>query len=296
MKPLVKKNISRAVALIVRNALAEDVGCGDITGEALFDKSLNVCADIICKEEYAVLYGIEVIEEVFRQLDKNIKVFPRAGDGDIIKKGQIVCSISGPAPALLIGERTALNFLGRLSGIATRTSRFVKKIKGLKVKILDTRKTTPGLRVLEKSAVKAAGGSNHRFGLFDQVLIKDNHIDILRHLSGADYTPCAIVNKARNKLKKKTIIEIEVRDKEELVSALKGNPDIIMLDNMNIEAMKKAVKLKNLYNKKIKLEASGNINEKNIRNVALCGVDFISVGSLTHSINTVDFSLKVTKY
>ncbi|RKY35388.1 MAG: carboxylating nicotinate-nucleotide diphosphorylase, partial [Candidatus Omnitrophota bacterium] len=235
-----------------------------------------------------------VLKETFKQLDKNIKITTRAKDGDYIAQKGIVCTISGNAQAILKGERTALNFLGRLSGIATTTHKFVKKVSAYKVKILDTRKTTPGLRTLEKYAVRMGGGYNHRFGLFDQVLIKDNHIKILK-LGSKNCAISRVVKIAKQAFQNDKTVEVEIKNLKELKSALKVFPDIIMLDNMNYSQIKKAVRLRDDLNPQVKLEASGNINLKNINQFAMCGVDFISLGALTHSANNIDFSLIVQK-
>jgi nicotinate-nucleotide pyrophosphorylase (carboxylating) len=192
----------------------------------------------------------------------------------------------------LRAERTALNFLGRLSGIATKTRLVVEKVGGSQVKILDTRKTTPGLRELEKYAVRVGGGYNHRFGLYDQVLIKDNHIKICRD-AASDCDVGSLVARAKKQVSSRTLVEIEVKNLNELVSALKAGPQSIMLDNMPIAQMRKAVMLRDVHNKEVKLEASGNITEANIAGVARCGVDFISLGALTHSVICADFSLNV---
>jgi nicotinate-nucleotide pyrophosphorylase (carboxylating) len=204
-------------------------------------------------------------------------------DGQKVRKGEKIASIEGKAKDILTAERTALNFLQRLSGIATMTSKYVEKTKRTKAKILDTRKTTPGLRTLEKQAVKAGGGQNHRMGLFDMFLIKENHIKAAGGITQA-------VKKAKSRRKKEKI-EVEVRNPSELKEALQSKPDWIMLDNMSTEQMKKAVSIIRAVDPKIKIEASGNVNLKNVRKIALAGVDFISVGALTHSAPALDLSL-----
>lgn len=276
---------------IVCNALSEDIGSGDITCAAVIDKNLMISADIFAKEKEIVVCGLDIVKEVFAQIDQKVKIKCNVPEGSFLKAKKSICRITGPAISILKGERTALNFLGRLSGIATQTRRISQKIKKYKAQVLDTRKTTPGLRLLEKYAVKIGGGKNHRFGLFDQVLIKDNHIQIARNVSKpADL--CDIIKRVRDKVGKSMIIEIEVTDLTELKAAMRGQPDIIMLDNMNVRTMKKAVGLRNKINKQIKLEASGNVTETNIKNIAACGVDYISSGALTHSVRCIDFSLK----
>ena len=281
------------ISMIVSNALAEDIGWGDITCAAVIDQDVIIQADIFAKEKNIVVCGLELIKEVFRQIDQKIKVKFNVSEGTYLNAKKLICTIIGPAGSILKGERTALNFLGRLSGIATKTRKISQLIKKYKAVILDTRKTTPGLRVLEKYAVKTGGGTNHRFGLFDQVLIKDNHIQILRNVSGcADL--CDMIIQVREKTAKGVKIEIEVTSLAEFKDAMQGKPDIIMLDNMSIEQMKQAVNLRNKANKQILLEASGNVTEKTIKGIAACGVDFISLGALTHSVQCVDFSLKAS--
>lgn len=280
------------VSIIVSNALAEDIGNGDITCENALDKKVKIEAVISLKETSAVVCGLNVVKEAFRQVNGKTKVIMHVKDGELIKGKKDICTVKGDAGSILKAERTALNFLGRLSGISTKTMGLAKLIQGQKAKILDTRKTTPGIRVLEKYAVKKGGGNNHRFGLYDQILIKDNHLRIMKKKSSA-LSLCDIIKKTRLRAPKKTIIDIEVTNIAELKDALLGNPDIIMLDNMSLALMRKAVSLRNNKNRRIKLEASGNIDEKNIKSVAACGVDFISIGALTHSVKCVDFSLNV---
>lgn len=291
LKAIRKNKFTGEISRLITNALAEDIKGGDITTDSLIPGKKRIQAKIICKESNVVVCGIAVVREIFRAIDKNIRFKTRIKDGDRIDKMSVVCLIEGPARGILKGERTALNLLGRLSGIATLTHQLVKRIQRTGVKILDTRKTTPGLRILEKYAVRTGGGYNHRFGLFDQVLIKDNHLKILKLDYNGDFG--IIIQKARSKTKNKKIIEVEVRDFKELESALKTSADVILLDNMKPQQLKKAVALRNKLNGKIKLEASGNINQTNILNIARCGVDFISLGMLTHSVKCVDFSLKV---
>jgi nicotinate-nucleotide pyrophosphorylase (carboxylating) len=270
------------ISSIIIRALEEDIGPLDITTSALIPEDLEAKGLIIAKEDL-VLAGIRVAYECFRTLDPEIIFKGRFRDGDSVKTGKVIAEIKGKARTILMGERVALNFLQRLSGIATLTSKYVEKIKGTKARIVDTRKTTPGLRVLEKYAVRIGGGFNHRFGLYDAILIKDNHIA----LSGS-------VRKALEKVKKETPhttrIEIEAKNIKEVKDALKMGVDIIMLDNMDLETMKKAVKL---INKRALIEASGNINLENVREVAKAGVDLISIGALTHSAKAVDISLEL---
>ncbi len=279
------------ISMIISNALAEDIGFGDITCSAVIEHEPVMQADIFAKEKNIIVCGLEIVKEVFNQIDKKIKVKFNIAEGSCAGFKKSICTISGPASSILKGERTALNFLGRLSGIATKTRKISEKIKKYKAVVLDTRKTTPGLRVLEKYAILTGGGQNHRFGLFDQVLIKDNHIQIMRNVSGYANL-CDMINKVRKKTEKGIKLEIEVTSLAQLKDAIQGKPDIIMLDNMSIKQMKQAVDLRNKTNKQIKLEASGNVTEKTIAKIATCGVDFISMGALTHSVECADFSLK----
>ncbi|MBI3754254.1 MAG: carboxylating nicotinate-nucleotide diphosphorylase [Deltaproteobacteria bacterium] len=267
---------------IIKTALAEDIGPGDITTMAALDRNAEGSAEIIAKEDIIVA-GILIAEAVFKTIDAKIEFKALAEDGDNVRKGAIIAAVSGRISAILTGERVALNFLQRLSGIATLTSRFVNNVKGFKVKILDTRKTTPGLRILEKYAVRMGGGFNHRFGLCDGVLIKDNHIAVVGGIAEA-------VERARENTPKNLLIEVEVKNLNEVKEALIAGADVIMLDNMKPSVMKQAVKI---IGKTALIEASGGVNLKNIMAIAKTGVDFISAGALTHSARAVDISLEV---
>ncbi|MDP2939067.1 MAG: carboxylating nicotinate-nucleotide diphosphorylase [Candidatus Omnitrophota bacterium] len=274
---------------IIKFALKEDIGQGDITTNTLVPKKNNVKARIFSNEQ-AVVCGITIVRQVFKTLDKTVKFNSFYKEGSFVKPGKTIIQIKGKARAILTGERVALNFLSHLSGIATQTARFVNKIKPYKAKILDTRKTLPGLRQLEKYAVKCGGGFNHRIGLWDMVLIKNNHkIALSPH-----YKIQELISLARKRTKNKRI-EIEVGNLKEFKEALKAKPNIIMLDNMSLAQIKKAVNFLKLSHKKpdIKLEVSGNINLGNIREFAKTGVDFISVGSITHSVKAIDMSLRI---
>lgn len=284
---------------LIRRALKEDIGKGDITSNLIIPKDLSVEAEIIAKED-GVLAGGDVARLVFHLADKRVKFISRLKDGARLKKGDTIAILKGPARSILKAERTALNFLGHLCGVATLTSQFVSKVKGTNAKIMDTRKTTPLLRALEKRAVKTGGGFNHRMGLYDQVLVKDNHIKILKILNSKSEIPLGPeifsgqgLNKSKIQiLKQKRIkIEIEVKNLQELKEALKAGPDIIMLDNVNLGQIKEAVRLRGRRN--IKLEASGGVNLKNVRTIAKTGVDMISIGALTHSAPTLDVSLEI---
>lgn len=275
-------NPSYLVRSTIIKALQEDIGPRDITTSILIPEDLDAKGSIIAKDDL-VLAGIRVASECFRTLDPEIIFKGRFRDGDSIKAGKIIAEIKGKARSILMGERVALNFLQRLSGIATLTSKYVGKVKGLNVKIVDTRKTTPGLRVLEKYAVRMGGGFNHRFGLYDAVLVKDNHIA----LSGG-------IRKALEKVRKETPhttkIEVETKTLKEVKDAIQAGVNIIMLDNMDLEMIKKAVKL---ISSKALIEASGNVNLDNVREIAKAGVDVISIGALTHSAPAVDVSLEI---
>lgn len=272
---------------IVAEALKEDLGRGDITTSALIPRNVYAEAEIISKED-GIIAGMAVAQEVFRKINRKIKFNALFSDGNKVINGSIIARIKGPCGDILKGERVALNFLQRLSGIATITGKYALEIKGTNAKILDTRKTTPGLRVLEKNAVKSGGGTNHRMGLFDRVLIKDNHIAVAGNI------PLAI-----KKLKKYGRVEIEAKNFRELNEALIGGADIILIDNMPIGNIKKAVKIIKEWNKKhkihVKIEASGGINLENVKAVAKAGVDYISIGALTHSPKALDISLDIKK-
>jgi len=276
------KIIDSKIKRLIRLALSEDIGKGDITSNVLVKDDLSGKAVIIAKQE-GILAGSEVAKTVFQIVNPKIIFSSLIEDGEKIKKGDKVALIQGKVKCILSAERTALNFLQRLSGISTLTSRYVEKVKGTKVKILDTRKTTPGLRILEKYAVRTGGGENHRMGLFDMVLIKDNHIKVAGGISEA-------VKRVKLQYQKKRI-EVEVRTLNEVREAVQSKPDWIMLDNMRIEDMKKAVRIVHSTSPHIKIEGSGGVNLGNVRKIALTGVDFISVGALTHSAPALDLSL-----
>lgn len=267
---------------IIIKALEEDIGHGDITSSAIIRDSLEAKGLIIAKEDF-VLAGIGVASECFKTLDPEIIFKERFGDGNKVKARKVIAEVKGNAQTILMAERVALNFLQRLSGIATLTSKYVEKIKGTKAKIVDTRKTTPGLRVLEKYAVRMGGGFNHRFGLYDAVLIKDNHIELSGSIKKA-------VENVKGKTSHTTRIEVEARSLKEVKDALQSGVDIIMLDNMDLETTRKAVKL---IQGKALIEASGNINLDNVREMAKTGVDLISIGAITHSAPAVDISLEI---
>jgi nicotinate-nucleotide pyrophosphorylase (carboxylating) len=279
------KTVWQQVELIVKDALAEDLASGDVTTEALIPSDLTGKASILVKRD-GVLAGIDVAKEVFRQVDPSLQFKVLVKDGSKVRKGKVVATVEGKAASILKAERTALNFLQHMSGIATETARYVKAVSGTKAVITDTRKTIPGLRMLEKYAVRAGGGKNHRLNLSDGILIKDNHLIALR-ASGVDLGK--VVKIARQRAPKGLKIEVEVESVQQASEALAAGADIIMLDNMKLEDMRKAVKL---VKGRALLEASGGITLDNVRSVAETGVDFISIGALTHSARALDISLE----
>jgi nicotinate-nucleotide pyrophosphorylase (carboxylating) len=279
---LTEKQLDEVIDL----ALAEDIGHGDITSEALIPHDLSGRASVLVKEK-GVLAGIGVAGRVFRRVDPLLKVEALLEDGTALGPGYIAGKVSGAVASILKAERTALNFLQRLSGIASLTAQYVAKTRGTDARIYDTRKTTPGLRLLEKYAVKAGGGENHRFDLGDAVLIKDNHIGALR-ATGMGLGE--IVVKARRHAPAGVTIEVEVGSAAEAGEALRAGADIIMLDNMSVEEMGRVVEM---AGGRVRLEASGGITLANVRRIALTGVDIISVGALTHSYKALDISLEL---
>lgn len=271
-----------AIKKIIKNALDEDLGTGDVTTNWIIPEIMQLKGALIAKSE-GVIAGLNVFQTTLKMIDENAIVDFRVSDGEWIKKGVVIATAVGSGRALLSAERVALNLLQRMSGIATQTNKFVNKVKGTKAVILDTRKTVPGLRVLDKMAVKIGGGQNHRFGLYDMVLIKDNHISAAGSITSA-------VRKVRENNKTNLQIEVEVKNLAELNEAIEMKVDRILLDNMSAEQMRDAVKISN---GKIPLEASGNITLENIRDIAETGVDFISSGLLTHSVNAMDISFLI---
>lgn len=270
-----------ALDKIIMNALEEDIAWGDITTESTVPADAVSSARLIAKQE-GIVCGIDVFERVMQIVDKNTAVKKNFKDGEKVNKGDVIAEISGLSRSILSGERVALNLLQRMSAIATQTAELVQKVKGTKAHIADTRKTTPGLRMLEKYAVRIGGGSNHRYNLADGVLIKDNHISAAGGITNA-------VNSARNYIPYTVKIEVETETLEQVQEALDCKADIIMLDNMDIETMTKAVKL---VDGRALTEASGNMGEKDLTEVAKTGVDIISVGALTHTVKAMDISLK----
>ena len=271
---------------IIDRALAEDLGKGDVTTEALIPGDWQGTGFILAKKE-GVLAGMNVAKQVFHRVDPELKVEILLEDGARVKPGTEIANVSGSIGSILKAERVALNFLQRLSGIASETNRYVEAVRGLPVRIMDTRKTTPGLRLLEKHAVRAGGGENHRMSLGDRILIKDNHLAALRS-QGLNIKE--IVAKARRDSPQRLLIEVEVGTIAEASQAVEARADIIMLDNMSLEDMREAVKS---IGGRASVEASGGITLDNIRAVAEIGVDFISIGALTHSVTALDISLEL---
>jgi nicotinate-nucleotide pyrophosphorylase (carboxylating) len=268
---------------VLRRALEEDIGSGDVTTHSILPPDLVLSGVLVSREE-GVIAGLEIAERVFQLIDGRIALTFNVTDGNSITRGQTLAEINGPGIGILSGERVALNFLQRMSGIATLTRRFVDAVKGTKAVILDTRKTAPGLRILDKLAVRLGGGKNHRFGLYDMVLIKDNHIAAAGGITEA-------IKKVREGGAKDLAIEVEVSSLEEFQEALALRPDRIMLDNMSLQDMSRVVAL---AAGRVELEASGNVTLENVADIAATGVDFISVGALTHSVRALDISLEIT--
>lgn len=273
---------------IVKAALREDVGRGDVTTSALVDRLASARASVIVNED-CVACGLEIAEWAMAEVDYSVRFKPNCKDGDFVGSGKELVFLEGHTASILRAERTMLNFLSFLSGIATATKKFADKAKPYGVKILDTRKTLPLLRYLEKYAVSAGGGSNHRMGLYDRVLIKDNHI----RAAGEKSSLKRLVEVARKKNLKGTIVEIEVTGIDEFNDALAGKPDIIMLDNMSPRDIRACVEIKRLSKNKPFLEASGGITQDNIEEYAKTKVDMISIGSLTASVKSIDMSLEI---
>jgi nicotinate-nucleotide pyrophosphorylase (carboxylating) len=282
----IRKNMT--IEEIIKSALAEDLGNGDHTSLSTIPEHVNGRAALMIKED-GVVAGIEIARKVFQIIDPGVKFIGLMDDGQKVKKGDVVFTVSGNPVSILSGERLSLNFMQRLSGIATNTRKMADQLDGFNTKLLDTRKTTPNLRVLERLAVRAGGGHNHRFGLFDMILIKDNHVDFAGGIKPA-------IAAARKYLTHKSLhlkIEIEVRDFNELDEVLEnGGIDRIMLDNFTVDGVRNALKL---INGRYETEASGGITIENIRSYAATGVDFISSGALTHQIKSLDMSLKAVQ-
>lgn len=279
------KEINAEIEELLDLAIIEDVGDGDHTSLACIPEHLIGRAQLLVKED-GVIAGIDLAKVVFLKLDPDIKFEARLKDGDRIKKGDVAFIVEGNVIALLQAERLVLNLMQRMSGIATQTRKYVDKLEGLKTKVLDTRKTTPGMRLIDKYSVKTGGGENHRIGLFDMILIKDNHIDFAGGIENAISKTKAYLEKNHKKLK----IEIEARSLDDVKKILTiGGIDRILLDNFSPAQTKEAV---TIINGQVETESSGNITIDNIRDYAECGVDYVSVGALTHQIKSLDLSLK----
>jgi len=268
---------------LIDQALSEDIGDGDITTSSILEKPLEVTAHLV-GQEALIVAGLDIFRRVYERLDPVLQVNKLYEDGDRINRDDIIAEVNGDVSSILQGERVALNFIQRLSGIATMTREFVSKVEPYSVTILDTRKTTPGLRMLEKYAVEMGGGKNHRLGLFDAILIKDNHINAAGSIKNA-------VRKVKSHLPNGFTIEVEVKNLVEVKEALDCDVNTIMLDNMGIEEMQEAVAL---INKRALVEASGGVKLETVEEIARTGVDYISVGALTHSVRAVDMSLRVS--
>jgi nicotinate-nucleotide pyrophosphorylase (carboxylating) len=270
------------IGKLIEDALFEDIGPGDITSEAVIPEEASATAEIIAKQDL-VLAGALIAREVFRKIDAWVQFTPLAHEGGRVQSGSIIAQVQGRTRMLLAGERVALNLMQHLSGIATTTARFVEALKGSRAEILDTRKTLPGLRALEKYAVRMGGGRNHRFGLYDGILIKDNHIKA----AGGIIKAMAGIRKKVHPLLK---IEVEVKTLDEVREAMAAGATMILLDNMPPALMKQAV---GIVGERVLVEASGNVTLDNVKPIAETGVDFISSGSLTHSAPAADISMKI---
>jgi len=278
--------IDRNISKLIFFAIKEDVNNGDITTKATISKSKKASGKFLVKAD-GIIAGLEIAKAVFKSVDPKIKFETKIKDGSKVKYGDVCAIVTGKAQSLLTAERTALNFLQRMSGIASSANTYAEIIKHTKAKIIDTRKTVPGLRTLDKLAVKLGGCANHRIGLYDMFLIKDNHIEVAGSITKA-VEACVKYNKKHHT---KFKIEVETKKLIEVEEALTTKADIIMLDNFEIDEMKKAIKL---INGKCKVEASGGVNLETVKTIAETGVDFISVGALTHSVKALDISLEIT--
>ena len=265
--------------------IEEDINTGDITTESIIPESMNAVATMTAKQE-GVISGLEIVKMVYDRFQDDVVFTPYFKDGDFVKKGDVILKIEATYPTLLRGERLSLNIFQRMSGIATETARYVKELKGTDTQLLDTRKTAPGLRVLDKLAVKHGGGTNHRMGLYDMAMIKDNHIKMAGGIAKA-------VEQVRSKIEDGIKIEVETTNLEEVRQAIEAGADIIMLDNMSNEMMTEAVSIIKAAGKGIKTEASGNMSIPRLLEVAATGVDFISVGALTHTVKAMDISMNI---
>ncbi len=278
------------IDLLIDMAIKEDIGGGDVTTDSLVPEWQTARGEVMAKEP-GIVAGLPVANRVYKRIDKKVSFNARVEEGARVLPGRVLAEVSGPARSILCGERVALNFIQRLSGIATLTSQFVERIRDYHAKIYDTRKTVPGWRSLEKYAVRVGGGQNHRMGLYDQILIKDNHLRALE----AGQALAKGVRLAREKAPQWMLIEVEVKTLEELEEAIAANPDIILLDNMTLDMIARAVKsirqTKPLHPPMV--EVSGGVSLENVEAIAKTGVDRISVGALTHSAKALDISLEI---
>lgn len=265
--------------------IEEDINTGDITTESIIPASTNGVATMTAKQD-GVISGLDIVKMVFDRFQDNVVFTPYFKDGDQVKKGDVILKIEATYPTLLRGERLSLNLFQRMSGIATETAKYVNELKGTSTELLDTRKTAPGLRVLDKMAVKHGGGTNHRMGLYDMAMIKDNHIKMAGGIAKA-------VEQVRSRIDAGIKIEVETTNIDEVHQAINAGADIIMLDNMDTPTMAQAVAIINASGKGIKTEASGNMNIARLKEVASTGVNYISVGALTHTVKGMDISMNI---
>lgn len=274
--------MGKKICNIIKAALSEDIGTGDMTTQATVSPSNKGRAQAIAKDDFVVA-GLDIFAETFKSLDKSLTVKKWTRDGCRVKKGAVIAEVKGSLANILKAERVALNLLQRMCGIATLSAKYVEAVQGTKTKILDTRKTVPGLRILDKMAVRIGGASNHRIGLYDGVLIKDNHIEAAGGIAAA-------VAALRKHMRRPMKIEVETKNMREVKEAVACGVDVIMLDNMTNRVMKKAVEY---IAGRTLTEASGNVNLRRVAGIAATGVDYISVGELTHSVRAADISLKI---
>ena len=265
--------------------IEEDINTGDITTESIIPASTNAVATMTAKQD-GVISGLDIVKMVYDRFQNDVVFTPYFKDGDAVKKGDVILKIEATYPTLLRGERLSLNIFQRMCGIATETAKYVKELKDTQTELLDTRKTAPGLRVLDKMAVKHGGGTNHRMGLYDMAMIKDNHIKMAGGIANA-------VEQVRSRIAEGIKIEVETTTIDEVHQAIEAGADIIMLDNMDTQTMTKAVAIIKSADKGIKTEASGNMNIPRLKEVAATGVDYISVGALTHTVKAMDISMNI---
>lgn len=265
--------------------IEEDINTGDITTESIIPASMHGIATMTAKQD-GVISGLDIVKMVYDRFQSDVVFTPYFNDGDAVKKGDVILRIEATYPTLLRGERLSLNIFQRMCGIATETAKYVKELAGTHTELLDTRKTAPGLRVLDKMAVKHGGGTNHRMGLYDMAMIKDNHIKMAGGIAKA-------VEQVRARITKGIKIEVETTNLDEVRQAIEAGADIIMLDNMDTQSMTEAVKIINAAGKGIKTEASGNMSIPRLKEVAATGVDYISVGALTHTVKGMDISMNI---